>query len=277
VGFMPLESEPIETKDDEMMGHECTRFLKQELLELSGCPVPANRDALAEAKAKGLLSDLVMCALLKDEHPEKPYPNEHACRLKDPGQFERFARKNCEQKHDEKCIDVIYGIKEGKSEIQALRYKKEVWTASEAKSHCKTREGTFEAAAEEESVPEDIPQKREVSQVILADELDFLVVSLNEVGINENNKQGAWALVRAIMRLTGDDIPDDIAEKIGAVLNKVNRERLEKIQSLAQEVLDSATKPEEPEKEAEVIDVAKVIGDSVKSVIDQAKGKLERR
>jgi len=76
-----------------------------------------------------------------------PFPNEHSCRLKQPGQYTRFARKNCEQKHDGKCIDVIYGIKQGKSEIQALRYPKGSWTESAARNHCSGRGGSFEAAS----------------------------------------------------------------------------------------------------------------------------------
>ena len=75
-----------------------------------------------------------------------PMPSEHSCRLESPDKYDRFARKNCEQKHEGKCIDVIYGIKEGKSEIQALRYNKEVWTEAQAKSHCKDHDGSFEAA-----------------------------------------------------------------------------------------------------------------------------------
>lgn len=82
------------------------------------------------------------------EEMTKPFENEHACRLQAPGKYQRFARKNCAQKSDGKCIDVIYGIKEGKSEIQALRYKKTIWTASAAKSHCAGRNGSFEAAKE---------------------------------------------------------------------------------------------------------------------------------
>lgn len=88
-----------------------------------------------------------------------PYKNEHACRLEDPGKFDRFNRVNCEQKHEGKCIDVIYGIKEGKSKIQALRYPKDEWTADAAKSHCEGREGTFEAAAEEEQGAKDIERR----------------------------------------------------------------------------------------------------------------------
>lgn len=80
---------------------------------------------------------------------EKPYKNEHSCRLEDDKQFDKFARKNCEQKHDDKCIDVIYGIKDNKSKIQSLRYKTDVWTESAAKKHCKEKEGLFEPAAKE--------------------------------------------------------------------------------------------------------------------------------
>ena len=89
----------------------------------------------------------VATRLLDIKSAMKPYPNEHSCRLKDPDQYDRFARKSCEQKHDGKCIDVIYGVKEGKSEIQALRYKTDIWEEADAKAHCKSRDGTFEPAS----------------------------------------------------------------------------------------------------------------------------------
>jgi HK97 family phage prohead protease len=81
-----------------------------------------------------------------------PYPNEHSCRLEDPGQFDRFARKNCEEKHEGKCIDVIYGVKEGVSKIQALRYNKDTWAEGDARDHCKGRGGSFEPAEEEDAM-----------------------------------------------------------------------------------------------------------------------------
>lgn len=61
---------------------------------------------------------------------------------------------NCDQKHDGKCIDVIYGKKGGSVEIQALRYPKGSWTAASAGSHCKSRGGKFEAAKEVEMITE---------------------------------------------------------------------------------------------------------------------------
>lgn len=78
-----------------------------------------------------------------------PYANEHSCRLEDPDQYDSFSRKNCEQKHEGKCIDVIYGIKGKKSEVQALRFKTKSWTESAARTVCKARGGTFEPAARE--------------------------------------------------------------------------------------------------------------------------------
>lgn len=80
---------------------------------------------------------------------EKPFPNEHACRLFDPDQFDKFNRINCYRKSANRCIDYIFGIKGNKSKVQALRYKKKTWTASEAKAHCKAKGGTFEAAGKE--------------------------------------------------------------------------------------------------------------------------------
>ena len=80
-----------------------------------------------------------------------PYKGEHSCRLNDPAQYDEFRRGNCDQKYEGKCIDIIYGIKtkpERKSDIQALRYSVKIWTESEARNHCKSRDGSFEPAEE---------------------------------------------------------------------------------------------------------------------------------
>ena len=100
--------------------------------------------------------------------------------------------------------------------------------------------------------------------------------AIEDEGLNGENIKAAWELIRWIMRLAGDDIPVDIAEKIGAVLNKVNRERLEKIQELAQSVLDSAEKEEEPEKSLTKDEIIESINSAVGIAIDKAKGKLRR-
>lgn len=74
-----------------------------------------------------------------------PYPNEHACRLADPGQFSRFDRDN------EKDPNVIIGFRaDGTSEPQSFRYPTDNWTAERARAHCGEHDGTFEQAAAEE-------------------------------------------------------------------------------------------------------------------------------
>ena len=81
----------------------------------------------------------------------RPYPNEHSCRLEDPGKYKKFARKNCYKKHDDKCIDYIFGvISADESELQAMRYPKDIWTEDAARDHCKNAGGTFEPAKKEE-------------------------------------------------------------------------------------------------------------------------------
>jgi HK97 family phage prohead protease len=88
-----------------------------------------------------------------------PYENEHSCRLKPPD-YDKYARKNCYKKHDGKCIDFVFGvISPNESELQSMRYPKDIWTEEAARSHCKSKEGTFEPAKDEkEDVHE--PERR---------------------------------------------------------------------------------------------------------------------
>ena len=82
-----------------------------------------------------------------------PFPNEHAARLRSPGQYESFARKALPGASG---IDAVYGIKmvDGKrtSEIQALRFDKKSWTADRARAWLKAHKDfkvmSFEPAKE---------------------------------------------------------------------------------------------------------------------------------
>jgi len=425
VGFMPIKSEPIEVKDEDTMMSQPTRYLEQELLELSGCPVPANPNALAEAKAKGIIKDIQ-----KFIDAQKPYPNEHSCRLRNPNDFQDDSFRRTTRRHDGKEYSVIMGKLKGENTMteQAYRYGKDIWDKDDARLHCKEHDGTFEPASEtreekyqceciecgyeletgkhcrdikcpecggemrrkerpgpgkilksaisyESAHPGGTPKADEdtewdasrevakadvedlkamccivqgdpelktsyklphhlvsgkhavvwsgvaaagavlmgarggidasenekegakrhlakhyeefgrtppwkaaegVNQGMIGDEFDYLLRSIKDKGLSDENKLLAWDLIRQIMRFTGDDIPVDIAEKFGAVLNKVNRERLEKIKDLAQAVLDSAEKPEEPEKSLSKDEIIEIINSSVAVAIDKAKGKLRR-
>lgn len=84
---------------------------------------------------------------------EKPYPNEHACRLNDPGKYETCRRTT--RDHEGKEYSVIFcKLKDSDTwEEQAYRYGKDKWTAADAEKHCKDHNGmSFEPAAESESV-----------------------------------------------------------------------------------------------------------------------------
>ncbi|MGD8499094.1 MAG: HK97 family phage prohead protease [Phycisphaerales bacterium] len=78
----------------------------------------------------------------------RPYENEHACRLRDPGQFKKGSFRRTSRKHDGKEYGVIMGKLKGETTMteQAYRYNKGVWSASSARSHCKDHDGSFEAA-----------------------------------------------------------------------------------------------------------------------------------
>jgi len=82
----------------------------------------------------------------------RPFPNEHAARLKDPAQYDSFARENDAGGDG---IDFIYGIKDGATELQAIRFDKEKFTPAEARDWLAKHDFTpieFEVASERDDV-----------------------------------------------------------------------------------------------------------------------------
>lgn len=88
-----------------------------------------------------------------------PYEKEHACRLRDPDDFQEGSFRRVKRKHDGKEYSIIMGRLEDETTMteQAYRYDKEIWTAPQAKSHCKDHDGSFEAAKKEDEM--DIERK----------------------------------------------------------------------------------------------------------------------
>lgn len=65
-----------------------------------------------------------------------PYPNEHACRLKDPGGLTDFHRSS--RTHDGKPYGVLYAKPKtggGGMTEQSFRYPRATWTANDARTH----------------------------------------------------------------------------------------------------------------------------------------------
>jgi HK97 family phage major capsid protein/HK97 family phage prohead protease len=61
----------------------------------------------------------------------RPYPNEHAARLTDPGQYDELRREN---DAGGEGVDFIYGIKGETSELQAIRFRVEFFDADQARA-----------------------------------------------------------------------------------------------------------------------------------------------
>lgn len=330
VGFLPYEWDKLEEDEEEKKTPGRFHFKKQELLEHSGCAVPANPSAVQDAvKSFGFeydfeknlflmpdrekievddkTKDNVINELGKymEDGPEveeksdkvqvqvpvefvgeeeeksldvigdeelkeitfdevmKPYKNEHACRLKEPGQYSRFARKNCEQKVDGKCVDVIYGIKNDKAEIQALRFPKSSWSAADARSVCNKRGGKFEAAATE-SVEISLCNAESIFFIDIKGDLYEYSFDKECFEITEEDIKAFVDLFESVLEsLAGKSLKEEIEEyrqqfynglaKIGAVLNRKNKARLKQAGELIQEVLAEATEEDDgEEKQVEV-------------------------
>ncbi len=131
------------------------------------------------------------------------------------------------------------------------------------------------------SIPKELPEPRAISQGELRDDLDYIDKTIAAVGLSEQTATEAvdvairmlgrawpyhhWDSITLgeyltgqaepviFQRSTGNDIPDNIVSKVGAVLNAKNKGRLNQIRQLAQEVLDTAgTEEDGDDKQAEI-------------------------
>ncbi len=140
IGFIPLHA--INADGDEagdMLGRSGGITIDEgELLEFSIVPVPSNQEALRRA-------------LKAVDVGLKPYPSEHACRLREPGDFESDSFRRMERDHEGKPYSAIMGKLTGEDTMteQAYRYPKDEWEADAAQAHCEAADGTFEAASQE--------------------------------------------------------------------------------------------------------------------------------
>jgi len=112
-----------------------------------------------------------------------PYPNEHACRLREPGDFQPDSFRRIQREHEGKRYSVIMGRLKGETTMteQAYRYSKDTWSASQARSHCKSHDGTFEAATGEAMLRTKLirpeirvlePEKGRVQAIVSTEEQD---------------------------------------------------------------------------------------------------------
>ena len=84
-------------------------------------------------------ADSLVAKMDRTMQEERPYPNEHAARLRDPGQYDSFRRRNDAAGEG---VDFIFGIKEGEegAELQAIRFRLTQFTAAEAREWLSDRD-----------------------------------------------------------------------------------------------------------------------------------------
>ena len=84
-------------------------------------------------------ADSLVAKMDRIMNEERPYPNEHAARLRDPGQYDSFRRRNDAAGEG---VDFIFGIKEGEegAELQAIRFRLSQFTAAEARKWLSDRD-----------------------------------------------------------------------------------------------------------------------------------------
>ncbi len=80
------------------------------------------------------------------------YPNEHACRLREPSDFQKDSFRRMSRKSGNKEYHIVLARLKGKESLteQAYRYDKSVWPESQARNHCSKHKGSFERARKEE-------------------------------------------------------------------------------------------------------------------------------
>ena len=82
-----------------------------------------------------------------------PFPNNHACVIRDSGDFQEGSIRTDTRKHEGKEYKVRMGKVKGEDTMtdQSFLYPKASWKEDEAKKHCQDHKGSFEPASEEKA------------------------------------------------------------------------------------------------------------------------------
>lgn len=205
VGFAPDEEK------SRMYDGGGTEFNGQELLELSGVPIPACADALVSARANKVITMKEFRLVTKPEETED---------------YIRIPVKECKitatiDISKEQGIKALY-CGDSKEVATYLFSKDKGWTMEKAKKwvedHKKslsiqtdtflTQDGTNFFYVE----PTEVPQPKEISQEEIKDEIDYLSSLIDTGNFNDDNKALMKDLVTKISRFLGCDNPIDDTE-----------------------------------------------------------------
>ena len=94
----------------------------------------------------------------------KPYPNFHACRIREPEEFDRFRTRSEtieEGPYEGRTIEILYGREKetGDWDIASYRLSVDEWTESDARKWCEAHDGIkFEPATGDADDREDVEE-----------------------------------------------------------------------------------------------------------------------
>lgn len=316
VGFIPKKWEDGD-------GDKAPRrtYTENELLEISHIVIPSNRDAIQGLMAKGIQDPIV-----KDIADEVLNNFELITKPEETDDWIRIPVAECKVTatidiSKKEGIKALYCGKEKK--VRTYMFDKRPpynWTMAKAKKwvedHKESKQEVYKCECvecghkvESEKHCQDIkcpkcggkmrrvgrpgPGKEEIeieekviSQAGVKDEVDYLRGVIEDVGLNEEAMEDAWELVRDIMRLAGDDIPDDIRDTIGATITEQQELKVRDAIKYLEEYLaktdvpeqvPKSEEPKEDKKEAEMPsmqEIAKMVAGAVKDEIDRLRGKV---
>ena len=146
----------------------------------------------------------------------RPYPNEHAARLTDPDQYDSFRREN---DAGGAGIDFIYGIKEGVSELQAIRFDKTRYSAEEAQQWLAENDFSpilFEEAIEERNQLMTTMDQRHIKEIVETE--DEVIISFTKMHESPNEEED-----------TAEDVVEDVLEEMTGEMEMAGMRKGEKL------------------------------------------------
>lgn len=182
---------------------------------------PPEFKTYCEAELKIMFAESWDDALYLNYPALKPYPNEHSCRLLTPNGWDSVRRQNDKFGSG---IHAIFGIKDNKSQLQAIRFDKKKFTVTQARKWCKDHDHTcilFEPASE--SRAEELEGLKAIVEQVAAPEVVEKVAApeaVEKIETIERVKEKEMAFVE-IAPVVETPIVELVKREIGRKLGKV--------------------------------------------------------
>jgi HK97 family phage major capsid protein/HK97 family phage prohead protease len=214
----------------------------------------------------------------------RPYPNEHAARVRDPNNYDEFRRINNELGDG---IHIIVGYNDEGSEIQSIRFDKTKWTEKEARQWLKDNNWDvleFEPAIEEKSMTDIQADQAIIDEAIQESVLD----AVSESVVDDERKADVEVTHRAMQMEMSPINEDERRVRIAVsseepVMRSFGYEVLEHSQdAIDLSFLNSGRAPllldHDPEKQIGVVESVELDGSArrLRATVRFGKGALAR-